>query len=149
MAKSPDGFHTVTPHLTVDGGGAAIALYEKALGAQVLGRIDMPGTDMVMHAMLQVGTSRIFLSDANPDWGKKAADGYSPVNFYLYVDDADAAYAKALDAGMTGSAEPEDMFWGDRTAVASDPYGFNWTFATHLRDVTSEEIAEALKTMGG
>lgn len=100
-------------------------------------------------AMPQVGTSRIVLGDANPDWGKNAADRSLPVKFYLYVDDADTAYSQSLSAGTTRCAEPEDMFWHDRTAAASDPYGFNWTFATHLRDVTPEEITEAMKNMGG
>lgn len=148
MGTIPDGFHTVTPHLLIDGAGDALAFYEKALGAQIFGRMEVPGSGKVMHAMMQVGSSRVFLADPNPDWGQKGPDGTSPVNFYLYVEDPDAAYEKALAGGMVSRAEPEDMFWGDRTAVASDPYGFNWTFATHVRDVSPEEMAEAMKNMG-
>ena len=147
MNPIPEGFHTVTPHILIDGAGAALPFYEKALGATAMGRMDMPGTDKVMHAMMRVGSSIVFLADPHPDTGQKGADGEtSPVNFYVYVEDVDQAYTDAIEGGMTGRAEPEDMFWGDRTAEAKDPYGIVWTFATHIQDVTEEEMQQAMKS---
>ncbi len=149
MGSIPEGFHTLTPHLFIDGAGDALAYYEKTLGAQTAMRMDMPGTNKVMHAMMQVGTSRIFIADPNPEWGQEGASGQSAISFYVYVDDADAAFKQAVNGGMASKSEPEDMFWGDRTGVAVDRYGISWTFATHVRDVPMEEMAEAMKAMAG
>ena len=150
MTTMPEGFSTVTPHLMVNGATKALDHYVQALGAEVLGRIDMPGTDLVMHASFKVGNSIMFLSDPVPGTDRKPPkDGPASTAFYLYVADADASYAQALAHGMTAAGNgPEDMFWGDRTAVASDLFGYNWTFATKIRDVSPEEMMEAMKQMG-
>lgn len=150
MSKVPDGFSTITPHIVVSDAKAAIALYEKALGARTRGVMEMPGgSGKVMHAGLQVGSSMLFVQDELDQFPRKAPNGTSPAAFYLYVDDADRAYERAVDAGMISQSTPEDTFWGDRTAVVSDPFGYNWTFAHRVRDVAPDEMAKALETMAG
>jgi len=147
MGTIPEGFTTVTPHLVIDGADRAIDLYQRALGAEVLGRMGMPGDDTrVMHAMIKIGSGRVFLGDPHPSSPRKPpTGGHSPVAFYLYVEDVDGLYDRAVSAGMTSQSPPEDMFWGDRTAVVSDPFGYAWTIATHIRDVTTEEMAAAME----
>jgi PhnB protein len=150
MAAIPEGFHTITPQLVVDGAGRAIELYQRAFGATLIGRMDMPGTDKVMHAVLRIGTSTIFLSDPMPSMQARppGREG-SPVSFYCYMEDVDAAYRRAVDAGMKGTGEPSDMFWGDRIGNLEDPFGYRWMLATHVRDVTPEEMQRAAQSMGG
>jgi uncharacterized glyoxalase superfamily protein PhnB len=142
MGKIPDGFHTITPQITVANGDKAIALYKKALDATELGRFLMPGTDKIMHAALQVGTSKLFLSDEGMQ--KKNPKG-SGSAFYIYVLDVDVAHKRALDAGMSETMAPADMFWGDRFSAVDDRYGHRWCFATNLREVSPEEMMEAAK----
>ncbi len=149
MPAIPEGFHTITPYIVVGDGNAALDLYEKALGAEVFGKLTMPGSDKILHAMLQVGSSRMFLSDENPDAGMMAPSSDVGTRFYLYVEDVDAGHKRAVDAGLKEIAAPEDMFWGDRTAVLEDPWGHRWTFATHVKDVSEEDMAEAMKAMAG
>ena len=149
MGTIPEGFTTVTPHLIIDGADAAIDLYQRAFGAELLGRMELPGNDdLVMHAMVRVGSGNIFLSDPNSFTTRKPpAGGPSPVAFYLYVEDVDGAYKRAVEAGMTPDMEPTDMFWGDRNAVVSDRFGYIWTIASHVRDVTMEEMQDAMAQM--
>jgi uncharacterized glyoxalase superfamily protein PhnB len=142
MGKIPDGFHTITPQITVAKGDKAIAHYKKALDAKELSRFVMPGTDKIMHAALQIGTSKLFLSDEGMQ--KKNPKG-SGSAFYIYVLDVDAAHNQALDAGMSETMAPADMFWGDRFSAVDDRYGHRWCFATHLREVSPEEMMEAAK----
>ncbi len=142
MAAMPEGFHTVTPSLTVPDGEAAIALYEKALGAEVLRKMAVPGSKKIMHACLQIGGSKIFVQDAMPDMPGPAQRHAS---FYLYVPDVDAAHRRAMGAGMKELFAPADMFWGDRTSALADPFGNHWTFATHMRNPTEAEMAGAMK----
>lgn len=147
MARIPEGFSTITPHIVVSDAKKAIALYEKALGAVSKGAMTAPGSDKIMHAALQIGTSVLFVQDEIERFPRKAPKGTSSCAFFLYVEDCDAAYKRAVDAGMTSQSGPEDMFWGDRTAVVNDPYGYNWTFATHVRDVTEDEMKKAMEGM--
>lgn len=149
MTNMPENFHSVTPHMMVDGADKALALYEKALGAELLGRMAMPGTELVMHAMFKVGNSMMFISDPVPNSDRKPPEDIASAAYYVYVDDVDAFYAKAVEAGMTGVSAPEDMFWGDRTAVLHDGFGYNWTLATFQREVSPEEMAEAMSKMAG
>ena len=108
------------------------------------------GLGAVLHAALKVGTSILFLSDPMPNVDRKPPkDGLSPVAFYLYVEDCDGAYAHAVEQGLKEVSKPEDMFWGDRTAVAQDEFGYNWTFATHIRDVSPEELEKMIQEMAG
>ncbi len=147
MPSIPEGYHTITPYIVVTDGNAALELYEKALGAEVLGKLMMPGSDKVMHASLQVGTSKLFVSDENPDMGMMAPESEVGTRFYLYVEDVDAAHKRATDAGLKEMFAPEDAFWGDRTSVLEDPWGHRWTLATHVKDVSMEEMSEAMAAM--
>ena len=126
-------------YLTVKDPREAIAFYEKALpNAKCEMIMDGPGGS-VMHAEMTVNGARMMISGEWPGIAE-AHDGISPVNFMLYVDDADAAYKHALDNGMTSVFEPADQFWGDRSAAARDPYGFRWTFGHQVEDVPADEI---------
>lgn len=142
VTAMPEGYHTITPSLTVSDAEAAIAFYEKALGAEVKGKIHMPGGKKVMHSCLQIGSSKIFVQDEMPNMpGPKQRHS----SFYVYVPDVDAAHKRAVAAGMKELYAPTDMFWGDRTSVAADPFGHHWTFATHNRNPSEAEMAEAMK----
>jgi uncharacterized glyoxalase superfamily protein PhnB len=148
MAAIPQGFHTITPNLIIDGADKAIDLYQKALGATLEGRIPTSDGKKVMHAGMMIGDSRFFLADPGPHDPRHPPGGNgSPVSFYLYVEDCDAAYKKAVAAGMTGAAAPEDMFWGDRTGVAADPFGYRWVLATRVREVSEEDMKAAMAAM--
>ncbi|PCI63950.1 MAG: glyoxalase [Kordiimonadales bacterium] len=146
MNKRPEGMHAITPDFVVRDAAAAIVLYEKAFGAEVGMKMNAPGTNMIMHAEIMIGDSMLYLSDPAPGIERKAPEEgtLSSVAFYHYVDDVDAAYKRAVDAGMVGKNEPSDMFWGDRTAVVNDGFGGNWTLACHVRDVSAEEIDAAM-----
>ena len=144
----PEGFRTVTPHLIVSGAADAIEFYKKAFGAQEVGRLPGPN-GKVMHAQLRIGDSALMLMDESPEHralGPRALKG-SPVTIHLYVDDADAFFARAVKAGAKATMPVADQFWGDRYGVLEDPYGHHWSVATHKRDVTSQEMAEAMKKM--
>ncbi|MBX2824684.1 MAG: VOC family protein [Gammaproteobacteria bacterium] len=138
------------PYLTLADPRAAIALYEKALGAKVTMNMDGPDGS-VMHAELDIGGDRLMLSGVWPGM-TTAPEGRSPVNFMLYVDNADTTYKHAIEEGMTSVSEPEDMFWGDRVAKVNDGHGYEWTFAHQIEDVSPEEVqkraAEFMASMG-
>ncbi len=148
----PDGYTTVTPSLVQTDSVKAIEFYKKALGAQELMR--MPGPDgKIMHAEIKIGNAHVMMNDEI--MGSKSAQtlGGSPVTFYLYVDDADAAFRKAIAAGCKEIMPVADMFWGDRMGCFSDPYGYKWNVATHVKDMTPEEMKrgqeEWMKQMAG
>ncbi len=147
MDAIPQGFHTITPFIVVGDGNKALALYEKALGAELVSKLTVPGSDAIMHAMLKIGSSMLFLCDENPDAGMVAPKDEPGSRFYLYVEDVDAAHKRAVDAGLSELSAPQDMFWGDRIAILQDPWGHRWTLATHVKDVTPEDMAEAMKAM--
>ncbi len=98
-----------------------------------------------MHACMDIGTSKLFLCDEMPEQNMLAGEG---ARFYLYFKDVDAQHRQAVDAGMKEISPPADLFWGDRISVVADPFGNEWTLATHVRDVSEEEMAEAMKQMG-
>lgn len=143
----PEGYHTVTPYLVTKKATRAIDFYRKALGAEE--RFLMPGPGgSVMHAELQIGDSIVMLSDEFPGdehMRSPATIGGTTVNLHLYVENADAAYKKAVDAGAKGIMPPTDMFWGDRYCKVVDPYGHEWAFATHKEDVSPEEMEKRSK----
>ena len=148
MAKPvPSGFRTVTPHLTIEGASDAIALYKKAFGAKVLGKMVAQDGKRLMHAQIQIGNSMVMLMDAFPEWGSKGpkALGGSPVGVHLYVKDCDAVYKKAIKAGAKALMPLADMFWGDRYGVVADPFGHHWSIATHKKDLTMAQMAKAGK----
>lgn len=139
----PEGFHTITPTLTVSDGEGAIAFYEKALGAELKSKMCMPGTKKIVHSCLQIGSSKLFLHDETPNMpAPKHGMGSS---FYLYVADVDAQHKRAVAAGMKEIMPPADMFWGDRMSTVMCPYGNSWTFASHVRNVGEQEMAEGMK----
>jgi PhnB protein len=142
----PAGMHSVTPHLVCDGAGAAIDFYVKAFGAADQGR--MPGPDgRLMHAQIRIGDSYVMLVDENRQFGMlgpKSLNG-SPVTIHLYVDDVDRSFERAVAAGATSVMPPADMFWGDRYGVLEDPFGHRWSIATHQREVSADEMQQAIK----
>jgi PhnB protein len=140
---------SVSPHLVVGDGAAAIDFYVKAFDAVELGR--MPGPDgRLMHAALQINGSTVMLNDDFPEYndGKSStptALGGTPVTIHLTVTDVDSKFQKAVDAGATVVAALEDQFWGDRYGVLRDPFGHHWSLGQPVREVSREEIAEAMK----
>ena len=144
MAKPiPDGYHTVTPYLIVKGAGEAIEFYKKAFGAEELFRMPGPGGRGVMHAEIRIGDSVIMLADEFPDRGylSPLARGGATSSLLLYVEDVDASFARAIAAGATEKMPVSDMFWGDRYGQVSDPFGHDWSIATHKEDVAPEDMA--------
>ena len=140
----PDGYHTVTPYLCVRDAGTAIDFYKRALGAEERCRMPGPGGQGVMHAEIKVGDSIVMLSDEMAEWGHLSAEsiGNTPVTLHLFVPDVDAAIAKAVSQGAKLTAPVTDMFRGDRYGKIQDPFGHNWSIATHIEDVPPEQMPE-------
>lgn len=140
----PSGMHTVTPHLVCAGAGDAIEFYRTAFNAQELARLAGPDGKL-MHGLIKIGDSMLMLADEYPEWnslGPNARQGTS-VTLHLYVEDADRQFEQAIAAGCTVHMPLGDMFWGDRYGIVKDPYGHLWSIATHIRDVSPEEIRAA------
>lgn len=142
----PEGMRTVTPHLTCAGAVAAIDFYKRAFQAVEVAR--MAGPDgKLMHALIRIGDSAVMLVDEFPDYGvvgPKTLKG-SPVTIHLYVEDVDAFVTRAVEAGAKITMPLADMFWGDRYCQFEDPFGHRWSAATHLRDVSHEEMQQAMR----
>lgn len=148
----PDGFTAVTPHLRIKGAGAAMEFYKQAFGAEELFRMPMPD-GRVGHAEMVIGGAIVMLADEFPEMGVFGPGPQGPgVGIHLYVEDVDAAYQRAVSAGAKATMPPMDMFWGDRYGKLTDPYGHEWSLATHKEDVSPEEMArrgkEAMANMG-
>jgi PhnB protein len=142
----PEGYHTITPSLSLDDAASAIEFYKKAFGAEE--RVRMPAPDgRIAHAVLRIGDSLLHLSDMfEQSVGKTPKElGGTTMGLFLYVEDADEVYKQALDAGATSTQEPEDMFWGDRFGRVTDPFGHDWQIATHKEDLTPEQMQERTK----
>lgn len=143
----PEGMHSLTPHIVCRNASAAMDFYMRAFGARDDGRLTGPDGKL-MHGILWIGDSALMLVDENPEWGMHSPlslEG-SPVVLHLYVEDVDAALARAVDAGATLTMAAADMFWGDRYGQVRDPFGHPWSIATHIRDVPPAEIEAASKT---
>ena len=148
MAKAkpvPDGFHTATPYLIQDDCAKAIDFYARAFGAEEVVRHTMGGR--IGHAEVQVGDSRIMMSDEMPPMGNQPVvhkspktGGFTTAGLFLYVRDCDAAFDRAVKAGCTVRQPPADMFWGDRFSQVTDPFGQSWSLATHIEDVPPAEM---------
>jgi PhnB protein len=146
MAKAqkaiPDGYHTITPQLTLDNARQTIDWYRKALGAEELGRHLGPD-GKVMHAELRIGDSRFMVNDVMVGKGPKGYGG-SPASLWIYVEDCDALFNRAVAAGAKVADGPmgkvQDQFWGDRSGTIVDPEGYQWTIATHKEDLTPQEL---------
>ena len=146
----PDGMRSVTPHLVCAGAAEAIEFYKKAFGAVEVARLPGSGGKL-MHAQIRIGDSAVMLVDEMPEWGAlgpKSLKG-SPVTIHLYVDDADAFIARAVKAGATVTMPVDDMFWGDRYGKLEDPFGHHWSVGTHVRDVSMDEMQQAMRQMTG
>lgn len=152
-AKSPIpvGFHSLTMHLTVKGCAAYIDFLKRAFDAQEIGRAPGPG-GKIMHAAMRIGDSMVMLNDDfSQEFGQPpVAEGRLPITLNLYVPDADAAWARALDAGCTVEFPLDNQFWGDRYGHVKDPFGFTWAIATRVEDLAPAEIQERQqKAFGG
>ncbi|HYX78269.1 MAG TPA: VOC family protein [Solirubrobacterales bacterium] len=137
----PEGYPRVTPYLIVDGASAAIDFYRDVLGATERMRMAAPD-DKVGHAELEIGDSLIMLADEAPDMGALGPKsvGGTPVTVHVYVEDADAVFERAVDAGAKALRQIEDRFYGDRSGEFEDPFGHHWSVATHVEDVPPEEM---------
>jgi PhnB protein len=140
----PPGFHTLTPHLIVRDAARAITFYENAFGAQLLGKMLTPD-GKVMHAAMKVGDSMLMLNDEFPEWGalSPVSSGGSGVTLHMYLENVDAAFQKAVSAGAEVKMPVMDQFWGDRYGIVADPFGHKWSLATHIRDVSPQDMARA------
>jgi PhnB protein len=143
----PEGYHTATPYLVIDGAAEAIDYYKNAFGAKERMRMEAPG-NRIGHAEIEIGDSLVMLSDAFPQSTTKAPTelGGTTAGVFLYVEDVDAVVKKAVDTGATVTMEVADQFWGDRFGSITDPFGHSWSIATHVEDVPPEEMAERAKT---
>ena len=142
----PDGFHTLTPYLSIRGAAQAIDFYKRAFGATERFRMSGPDGKTVGHAEIVIGDSIVMLADEFPQFGNTSPQTLNgtPVCFGLYVKDADAAYQRALDAGATVLKPIADQFYGDRAGTIQDPFGHKWTLMTHKEDLTPEELQTRL-----
>jgi PhnB protein len=149
MAKAksaiPEGFHSVTPQLTLDNAAQAIEWYKKALDAKELGRAVGPD-GKIMHAELRIGDSPVMVNDAMMGGKGPKAMGGSPMSLWIYVADADSLFNRAVAAGGQVAPGPMgsmgDQFWGDRCGTFTDPHGYRWTIATHKEDLTPQELQQ-------
>jgi PhnB protein len=150
VEAKPAGYPTVTPYLCVDGADAAIAFYTAVFGATERMRMPMPG-GRVGHCELQIGDSLVMLSDESPEMGIVGpnAVGGTPVTISVYVDDVDSVFARAVDAGATALRPVETQFYGDRSGQFVDPFGHRWSVATHVEDVSPEEMQRRMTEMTG
>jgi PhnB protein len=150
----PEGYHSVTPYLAVDGAAAAIEFYKRAFGAVEVMRMPAPG-GKVGHAEIEIGGSRIMLADEYPDMQFRSPRAYggTPVNLHLYVADVDAVARQALAAGARELRPVKDQFYGDRTGSLEDPFGHVWHIATHKEDLSADELKRraeaAMQQQGG
>ena len=148
VSPIPAGYHTVTPYVTVRGAAKAIEFYQKAFGATEVYRLVMPdGT--IAHAEIKIGDSHVMLSDENPAWGNVGPQtlGGTTGGLVVYLADVDAAFNTAVAAGAKVMKPVMDQFWGDRMGTVTDPFGHVWTFATHIEDVSVEEMGRRMAEM--
>jgi PhnB protein len=148
VKKIPQGHHTATPYLVTANADQAIEFYKKAFGASELSRLPFPD-GRVMHAEIMIGNSPIMLSDECPDWGALSplTRGGTTVSIVLYVEDVDAVVNRAIAAGAKAMMPVTDQFWGDRMGTVIDPFGHKWSIATHIEDVSPEEMRTRAKAL--
>ncbi len=147
----PERFHTITPHMVIKNAADAIEFYKKAFGAERVSRHMTPDGQLIMHATLKIGDSMLMVSDECPEgqgcpgWVSPQTNQGTTVALHLYVENVDAVFKQAVDAGCKPTMPPMDAFWGDRYGQVFDPYGHCWSIATHKKDLTQEEIARAAR----
>ncbi|WP_073521790.1 VOC family protein [Pseudomonas fluorescens] len=142
----PDGYHSLTPYMGIDKAGEAIEFYEKAFGATQVMRLDMPD-GRVGHAELRIGDSALMLGTPCDQMALRNPEEHTSIGLHLYVDDVDAQFQRAVDAGATVVSEPKDQFYGDRSASVKDPFGHLWFLATHKEDLTEAQIRQRAMEM--
>jgi PhnB protein len=144
----PEGYHTLTPYMTVRDAAKAIAFYKQAFGATEKGVMNGPD-GKIMHAELRIGDSIFMLADEFPQFGSLSpqSTGGSGMGLHIYAEDVDAAFDRAVKAGATVEMPVSDMFWGDRYGKLADPFGHKWSIATHKRDMSVDEMMEEMKQM--
>lgn len=151
VERIPEGYHTVTPYLSVRGAKEALDFYQKAFGAEETYRMDGPG-GKIMHAEIRIGDSPVMLADEFEEWGNRspAALGGAGVSLMVYTDDVDALFQRALDAGAKEVMPVQNHFYGDRSGTVEDPFGHRWNLSMHVEDVPPEEMnRRAREMMGG
>ena len=139
----PDGYHTLTPYLRVRGGAAAIEFYKKAFGARELMSLTSPkDPSRVMHAEMMIGDSHLMLGDEYPEMKalSPASIGGTGSGVFIYVEDVDAVFNRAVELGARADMPPQNMFWGDRYGKVTDPFGHEWALATKVEDVPPDEL---------
>jgi len=142
----PEGYRSVTPYLIIRGAARALQFYQQAFGAVELLRMEAP-EGRISHAEIRIGDSTLMLADEHPEIGAKSPEawGGSPVSLMLYVEDVDRVFAQAMEAGATVDRPLADQFYGDRTGGLKDPFGHVWYIATHIEDVSPEEMARRVE----
>jgi PhnB protein len=146
VKRVPEGFHRVTPHLTVRDAPAMIEFYKKAFGAVENRRAPGPDGKTIMHAEIQIGDSKVFLNDEFPEMNafSPLSSNGTPVTLHVYVEDADKQFEQALAAGAEVVMPLDDAFWGDRYGMVKDPSGHQWSIGTHKEDLTPEQIEQRM-----
>lgn len=145
----PDGYHSITPYLIIKGAAKALDFYKLAFGAVERFRMD-DGDGRIGHAEILIGNSLVMLADEHPEMGARGPEtwGGSPVGLVLYVEDVDAVFDRAVEAGATVERPVADQFYGDRTGGLKDPFGHIWHVCTHVEDVPPEELEKRAKAAG-
>lgn len=150
ISPIPEGYHTITPYIVVNGAAEAIEFYKRAFGAIEIDRAYSPDGKKIMNASIQIGDSRIMLNDEFPEMSCKGplSLGGSPFNLHLYVEDADAVFNQAVAAGATVTMPIDDAFWGDRYGAVTDPFGHHWGIATRKRVMTPDDLKQLAEDWG-
>ena len=152
VKKIPDGYHTITPYIVLEDASAGIEFYKKAFDAKARGKMPTPD-GRLMHAEIQIGDSIIMMSSEFPEMGGTAKSpkkaGFATSSLLIYAEDTDAVFQNAIKQGATEVMAPQDMFWGDRYAKVRDPFGHEWQIATHIEDVSPEEMAARAQELYG
>ena len=144
----PEGYHTVTPYLTVKGAAKAMDFYQRAFGAKLRGTLPMPD-GRIGHAEMMIGNSIVMLADEFPEHGNKSPETLSgsPVGLAIYTENVDELFNRAVKAGATVKEAVADKFWGDRAGSVTDPFGHKWTILTHKEEVSFEEMRKRMEKM--
>jgi len=144
----PEGYHTVTPYLTVKGAAKAMDFYQRAFGAKLRGTLPMPD-GRIGHAEMMIGNSIVMLADEFPEHGNKSPEALSgsPVGLAIYTENVDELFNRAVKAGATVKEAVADKFWGDRAGSVTDPFGHKWTILTHKEEVSFEEMRKRMEKM--
>jgi PhnB protein len=140
----PEGYHSLTPYLVVNGAAKAIDFYQRAFGAKTITKMDRP-SGKIVHAELKIGDSMLMLADEMPGTEGRSKAANCGIGLFLYVQNVDSVFQQAVSAGAKVEMAVEDMFWGDRYGKLTDPFGYSWSVATHKEDVPPQEMERRSK----